>query len=175
LITRKEIDSKRFKTTRIKEGYDQEEVDDFLDRVASDFGELDATKRTFEADNLALRGEVSRLRDFGTMTIPTVVAGPPPQAPPATAERILALADETAQKHIGEAISEADGIVAAARARAEGIVTGAEAERQKILNQLESERVELADQIDLLKVKRASYKNYLREALNKMEQEDVDA
>ena len=37
MLTPKDIDEMQFRATRLKEGYDQEEVDSFLDRVAADY------------------------------------------------------------------------------------------------------------------------------------------
>jgi DivIVA domain-containing protein len=204
LLTREEIDKIQFSTTRLREGYDQDEVDSFLDLVGPTFDELSAKANRFEADNGTLRGEIGRLRSQDTAAM-QIIQSP---APPASAERVLVLADETAQRHIAEAEaeaakiraeavaehdtllglanSEAGQIRAAARAEAAGVtnsaaseattlVAVAEAERQRILNQLESERAELEEAIEQLKAKRANYKSWLRAALNKIEQEEIDA
>lgn len=178
MITREEIDTIQFSTTRVREGYVQDEVDDFLDRVGPAFDELDAAKRKFETDNQTLRSEIARLRDMGTSDLTLY------KPPPATGERILALAEETAQRHIGEAVTEADRIRAdanaeagqvraSARAEASGIVAAAESDRQRILNELESARVELVEQIEHLKAKRSNYKSWLKAALNNIEQEEA--
>lgn len=180
LTTREEIDRIQFSTTRLKEGYVQDEVDDFLDRVGDGWGALEAQNRKLEDDNGHLREQVRKLATMDTAQFPAV------QPPPATAERVLQLADETAQRHISEAVSEAGRIhsdanaeagqvKAAARAEAAGIVSVAEAERQKVLNELETARAELAEQIETLKAKRSNYKTWLRAALNNIEQEEIDA
>ena len=43
MLTPADINSKQFATTRLKEGYDQVDVDDFLDRVQADYEQLQAT------------------------------------------------------------------------------------------------------------------------------------
>lgn len=53
-LTPEDVVNKRFQPTRFREGYDQDEVDDFLDEVVS-------TMRTLIASNEQLARENSRL------------------------------------------------------------------------------------------------------------------
>lgn len=166
MITPADIDKKKFGTTRLKEGYDQDEVDAFLDRVAAEYRQT--LKQMAEQQE-----EIGRLRralDSAKNEAATQVL---PVAPAASAERILVAAQRTADQVEAEANIEAGRIRAVARAEAESLKGAAEAERQTILNQLESERSGLEEQIEILKSKRSGYKSWLRSSLAKIEEEEA--
>src|SRR4051795_5494039 len=123
-LTPEDVQNKRFTTVRFKEGYDEEEVDGFLDEV--------------EAELRRLLTENSDLRTRPTPAAPAVVQAPPPPPPPPAAARAeepqeaalrtLLLADRTADEAIAEAKAEADQILAAARMKASSLE--AEAQQQ---------------------------------------------
>lgn len=166
MVTPADIASKTFTTTRLKEGYDQKEVDDFLDAV-----ELDFAKSLGERDRWAK--EAARLKgllDSKPTEAPTTVL---PVTPAGSAEKILVAAQRTADQVEAEANAEAGQIRAAARAEADNIRRSAEEERQRILNQLEVERAGLAEQIELLKTKRDGYKSWLKGTLARIEEEEA--
>src|SRR3954463_6785011 len=112
-LTPEDVQNKRFTTVRFKEGYDEEEVDAFLDEV--------------EAELRRLLGENEQLRRAPK---PAAPAPPPPRAPtPAPAAppvreeqpqeaalRTLLLAQRTADEAIAEAKAEAAQISPAAKA-----------------------------------------------------------
>lgn len=52
ILTPEAVVNKRFKPTKFREGYDQDELDDFLDEVV-------VTLRDLTAENNALQGEIS--------------------------------------------------------------------------------------------------------------------
>lgn len=169
MISPADIDNKQFGTTRIKEGYDQIEVDSFLDLVAADYRAALAKVSELEASVVRLRSDLavaSRASEAVTTVLPPVPAA-------AGAERILAAAQRTADQVEAEANMEAGKIRAVARAEADSIKNTAEAERQAILNRLEAERSDLAEKIEMLKARRANYKSWLRAALSNIEQEEA--
>lgn len=166
MITPADINAKQFATTRLKEGYDQEEVDTFLDGVEVAFAQALSDR------DVALRkvDELKRQLD-ATPEAPTQVL---PLTPVGGAEKILVAAQRTADMVEAEANAEAGRIRASARAEADNVRQTAEIERQRILNQLESERVELEERIEALRAKRSNYKSWLRAALAKIEEEETD-
>lgn len=166
MIVPADIARKEFNTTRLKEGYDQLEVDDFLDRVSESYSSVVAERDQLirEATSLRKRLEVA------SSEAPTSVL---PLTPAGGAERILVAAQRTADMVEAEANSEAGKIRAAARAEADNVRSTAEAERQKILNQLETERVDLEEKIQALRNKRATYKGWLKATLSSIEEEEV--
>ena len=72
-LTPDDVVHKRFETTRFRDGYDQDEVDDFLDEVVTEL-------RRLTEENDALRAENAMLRSGGEVAAPVV------QAPVDTAE-----------------------------------------------------------------------------------------
>src|SRR5437660_2540895 len=110
-LTPEDVQKKQFSTLRFKEGYDEEEVDAFLDEV--------------EAELRRLLGENSELRTSPAAAAAPLAAHPvqpaqappppPPAAPAAPAEepseaalRTLLLAQRTADEAIAQAKQEAE-------------------------------------------------------------------
>ncbi|WP_432112878.1 DivIVA domain-containing protein [Streptomyces sp. S1] len=166
MIDPRDIDTKQFGTTRLKEGYDQNEVDDFLDLVAADFRAALTRAAALEVENARLKRTVDSVKAEAVTSVLPV--------PPASgAERILVAAQRTADQVEADANAEAGRIRAAARAEADNVKATAEGERQSVLNRLETERAELEEKIQLLKAKRSNYKGWLRAALTKLEEEEA--
>src|SRR3954452_22948351 len=99
-LTPEDVQNKRFTTVRFKEGYDEQEVDAFLDDV--------------EAELRRLLGENDELRRAPKPApAPTPVAPPPPapaapeEQPQEAALRTLLLAQRTADEAIAQAKGEA--------------------------------------------------------------------
>ncbi|GHG09649.1 DivIVA domain-containing protein [Streptomyces hydrogenans] len=168
MLTPADIDKKQFGTTRLREGYDQDEVDDFLDRVLADYQSALARIAELEAGVVRLRADLATAQRAADSVTTAVI----PVPPAAGAERILVAAQRTADQVEAEANVEAGKIRAAARADADSVRQAAEADRQTILNRLETERAELAEKIEMLRARRANYKSWLRAALSKIEEEE---
>jgi DivIVA domain-containing protein len=137
-LTPEDVQNKEFTTVRLREGYDMQEVDNFLDEV-----ETELTRLLRENDEL--RATLSRAtRDGGGVASAQPVATPPPApepepepepevepspapaapvasgpAPHEAAAKVLALAQRTADELVADARAEADSLVADARSRAE--------------------------------------------------------
>jgi len=177
MIEPADINQKQFSATRLKEGYDQTEVDDFLDRVEESY-------RSVLADRDRLRKEVQLLRSKLDRTSSEAATQVLPVTPAGSAEKILVAAQRTAEQVEEEAKTEAAQLRAQARNEADDIRTTArregdelrekaEAERQRILNQLKTEQTQLEENIEILKSKRAGYKSWLRAALARIEEEEA--
>src|SRR5947209_5180870 len=119
-LTPEDVQNKRFSTVRFKEGYDEEEVDAFLD-------EVEAELRRLLGENSQLRSQPARPAAPAPAAAPvSAPAAPqPPAAPAAPAEepteaalRTLLLAQRTADEAIAQAKAEAEQIVASAKGRA---------------------------------------------------------
>lgn len=161
-LTPADVRNKQFSTTRLRPGYDEEEVDAFLDEVEAELDRLIQENEELRA-KLAecLRGKVP-----GGMSMPMASApvqeqpkpemmAPPPQPepmrapepqhvpvamsmPPAednmdTAARVLALAQQTADQAIADARREADETVTRARREADDILTKARRQAEQVI------------------------------------------
>jgi DivIVA domain-containing protein len=161
-LTPADVRNKQFSTTRLRPGYDEEEVDAFLDEVEAELDRLIQENEELRA-KLAecLRGKVPGGMGMA-MTAPVAEPKPemmmPPQPepmkppepvrpepvpvgmgmPPAednmdTAARVLALAQQTADQAIADARREADETVTRARREADDILGKARRQAEQII------------------------------------------
>jgi len=143
-LTPEDVRNKQFTTVRLREGYDEDEVDAFLDEVETELRRLIRENDELRA-KLAAATRAASSAPAATAAQTAVeekkaeaepekaaepvkaAAEPPPAAviePTAGADsaaRVLALAQQTADQAIAEARSEANKIVGDARAKAESI------------------------------------------------------
>src|SRR4051795_2675179 len=161
-LTPEDVQNKRFSTVRFKEGYDEEEVDAFLDEV--------------EAELRRLLGENSDLRSHPAAASPAapVAAAPVPQAQPAppaeepseAALRTLLLAQRTADEAIAQAKQEADQMLASAKVRASSIESEAQAQHAQAMAELSRQRSTLEAQIEELRAFEREYRTRLKAYLD---------
>lgn len=143
MLTPADISNKQFKTTRIKEGYDQDEVDGFLDEVEKDYQFLSASVARLDEENRTLR----RVNAAATEA-PTAVIRQAPEPPSAIAEKLLAAAEEAARQHEAEAKSKADEVVREAGARAAKIVEEAAEAAERIKSEALAEKYRRVQDLD---------------------------
>ncbi|WP_280139209.1 DivIVA domain-containing protein [Geodermatophilus dictyosporus] len=117
-----------------KRGYDEDEVDAFLDVVEAELARL-------IEENNELRASSSTGRVTAQPVAPEPVPAPPPP-PPAPREddttrasRMLALASETADRYVNEAKSQADQMVATAQGNSERMVAEARAKSEQMVTE----------------------------------------
>jgi DivIVA domain-containing protein len=151
-LTPADVRNKQFSTTRLRPGYDEEEVDAFLDEVESELDRLIQENEELRA-KLAevLRGGgrpamalSSPLSDpqSDMMPEPMEVRRPEPMMrPPSyehqdngmdTAARVLSLAQQTADQAIADARREADETLGRARREADEVLTKARRQAEQI-------------------------------------------
>ncbi|GAA1267827.1 cell wall synthesis protein Wag31 [Sphaerisporangium rubeum] len=161
-LTPADVRNKQFSTTRLRPGYDEEEVDAFLDEVEAELDRLIQENEELRAKlTECLRGKVPG--GMGMAMAPAPVAEPKPEMmmpqpepmkqpepirpepvpvgmgmPPAednmdTAARVLALAQQTADQAIADARREADETVTRARREADEILGKARRQAEQII------------------------------------------
>jgi DivIVA domain-containing protein len=152
-LTPEAVDNKEFTTVRLREGYDMQEVDEFLDEVAAELSRM-------YRENEELREKLGAVTQGGGIVAaadsiggpqrqaeatPAPAAGAPgvpgaaaPVAPTEAAAKVLALAQKTADELVADAKLEADRLLADARERADKIDSESAAKVSKIENDARS-------------------------------------
>jgi DivIVA domain-containing protein len=150
-LTPADVRNKQFSTTRLRPGYDEEEVDAFLDEVEAALDELIQENEELRA-KLAevLRGKppvtLSPQAEIPEMMQPEPIRHEPERRPEPvmmgssrpmednmdTAARVLALAQQTADQAIADARREADETLGRARREADDILTKARRQSEQI-------------------------------------------
>lgn len=153
-LTPEDVQKKQFSTVRFKEGYDEEEVDAFLD-------EVEAELRRLIADNQSLSRAAHAAPAASAAAAPT--APPPPaEDPNETALRTLLLAQRTADEAIAQAKAEAEQVVAQARTRAGSIESEAQQQHASAMAELQRQRETFERQIDNLRAFEREYRTRLK-------------
>ena len=155
-LTPADVRNKQFSTTRLRPGYDEEEVDAFLDEVEA---ELDRLLQ----ENEELRAKLAEVLRGGKSAVPALssplsdpkpeVMAPEPRIEPErrqsepvmmgdrkphiednmdTAARVLSLAQQTADQAIADARREADETLGRARREADEVLTKARRQAEQI-------------------------------------------
>jgi len=151
-LTPEDVHSKRFTTVRFKEGYDEEEVDAFLD-------EVEAELRRLLTENSELR---TAPQPAAPQPAPVTPAAPPAEEPNEAALRTLLLAQRTADEAIAQAKQEADQIVTSAKTRAASIESEAQQQHAAAMAELQRQRQSLESQIEDLRGFEREYRTRLK-------------
>jgi DivIVA domain-containing protein len=149
-LTPADVRNKQFSTTRLRPGYDEEEVDAFLDEVEAALDELIQENEELRAKLAdAMRGrapvsltpqpEVSEImpepvrHEPERQPEPVMISRPrPAEDNMDTAARVLALAQQTADQAIADARREADETLGRARREADDILTKARRQAEQV-------------------------------------------
>lgn len=182
LLTEEDVVNKTFAETRYREeGYNQDEVDDFLDEVAETIKQLIEERNTLRDELAAAKARVGEL-EAGGAEAPAAAAAAT-AAPVQTTEQtgdlagpaagVLALAQELHDKYVAEGREEGDRILAEANAESTRIIREAEEQHNRTLTKLEQERGLLERKIselrDFERDYRSRMKSYLESLLSNVE------
>ncbi|TDD69638.1 DivIVA domain-containing protein [Jiangella aurantiaca] len=145
-LTPEDVQNKEFTTVRLREGYDMQEVDEFLDEVEAELARM-------QRENDELRDKLSAVtRGGGVAASAEPIQAPrqpeapkAPEAPPSAAAavpagvqpsdaaaKVLALAQKTADELVADSKAEADRLMNEARTRAEKLDSETKAKAAKI-------------------------------------------
>ncbi len=186
-LTPQEVASKVFGSTRMRRGYDENEVDAFLDQVEAEIIRLTTENEQLRRDvELARAGRpastepasaaVSAAAEVpepaASAASPTeVVAAPAPAAPPPAPDdvaveqrvtRMLVLAQQTADAAVREAQSDADRTRGAARIEAEHVLVEARGRAADEISNLERNKSALEGEVEQLQTFEREYRHRLR-------------
>ena len=191
-LTAEDVVLKKFQSTKFRDGYDQVEVDDFLDEVADSMRALASENEELKAKLAAAEAKVSELQSSGAAsalagslpepakTEPTPIAPPvvPPvmtapfairtDSEPESATGMLALAQKLHDEYVRAGQEEGDQILSEVKVKAAKIMRDAEETSSRTLAQLEQDRAVLERKIDELRIFERDYRTRLRTYLENL-------
>jgi len=194
-LTPEDVVNKRFQPTKFREGYDQDEVDDFLDEVVVELRRLNQENEELRQRLVASEGRINELQRSGsqaaapapqTFVEPPVAAAPAPAPAPAVAapaydetggtNNLLQLARRLHEEHVREGVEKRDALIAEGHATAARLVADAETRQREELGALDEERKVLEQRIDELRNFERDYRQKLKSYIEGQLQElDSDA
>ena len=178
LLTTEDVLNKKFQYVKFREGYDQDEVDEFLDEVVSTIYSLQMENQDLKEKLEAAERRVAELSnsDFTPAETPAPVAAPAVETPaPAaaltgpqdaeSATSMLALAQRVHDEYVRDGEEQSAKIIAEANAEREKIIADAQKQKDSLLSQLDQERELLENKINGLRTFEAEYRTNLRSHL----------
>ncbi|MDY6051412.1 MAG: DivIVA domain-containing protein [Rothia sp. (in: high G+C Gram-positive bacteria)] len=189
-LTPEEVINKRFQPTKFKEGYNPEEVDDFLDEIVIELRRLNAENTSLKRQLEEAEAKISLApaqQESGTLeeaeTVaenqPAVVASAPAAAPaPAAAEPtsspssssatgLLAMAQKVHDDYVFEGKRERERLITEGREEAAQLVSEAQEQSERVLGELEKSKSDLEVSVAKLRSFENQYRTSLHDYLNK--------
>ena len=177
-LTPDDVVTKQFQHVRFKEGFDPDEVDDFLDEIVVEWrktiaenDELKAKLAAFESGEAAPAAPAP-VAEAPKEAAPVVAEAPAPvveapavdadAAPAAQSAGIIELAQRLHDEHVAEGKAQRDQLISEAQAQAASIVAEAEQKGREERARLEKERVTLEGRITELRNFERDYRSQLR-------------
>lgn len=170
-LTPDDVVHKEFQHVRFKDGFDPEEVDDYLDEIVVEW------RKTIEENN-ELKAKLAAYESGEAA--PAAAAAPAPAAPAAdapaattTSAGIIELAQRLHDEHVAEGEAKRKQLIEEAEAEVARIRTEAEAKQREESARLERERNTLEGRITELREFERDYRGKLR-ALIEGQLRDLD-
>ena len=180
-LTPEDVVNKRFNPTKFREGYDQDEVDDFLDEVVVELRRLNQENEELRQRLVAGESRLAELQR-GAVQQPAAQqpaaqqAAPVPEQQPAYAptafdpnamdpgntNNLLQLARRLHEEHVREGMEKRDALIAEGHAAAARVVSEAEQGARAQLGALQQEKNELERQVEELRQFERDYRTKLR-------------
>lgn len=187
-LTPEDVVTKQFQHVRFKEGFDPDEVDDFLDEIVVEWRKTIAENEELKARVAELEGAAGAPAPVAAVSEPApepqpepepiveavVEEAPAPVAAPVHADEALAaggasasagiieLAQRLHDEHVAEGLAQRDKLVSEAQAQAAEIVADAQAKSRDELARLDAERSTLETRISELRQFERDYRVQLR-------------
>ncbi|MFT4281881.1 DivIVA domain-containing protein [Microbacterium sp.] len=174
-LTPEDVVTKQFQHVRFKEGFDPDEVDDFLDEIVVEWRKTIAENEELKAKLAAYESGAAPTQAAPVAEEAPVVEEVPAPAPAPVAEApasesapaaasagIIELAQRLHDEHVAEGQAQRDKLISEAQAQAAAIVAEAEAKGRDEMARLESERTTLETRISELRQFERDYRSQLR-------------
>jgi DivIVA domain-containing protein len=156
-----DVVTKQFQHVRFKEGFDPDEVDDFLDEIVVEWRKALAENEELKA-KLAAYESGAAPAAAAPAPAPAEAASAPAAAAPAASAGIIELAQRLHDEHVAEGIAQRDKLIADAQAQAASIVSDAETKGREEIARLDKERSSLEARITELRNFERDYRAQLR-------------
>ena len=171
-LTPDDVVTKQFQHVRFKEGFDPDEVDDFLDEIVVEWrktiaenDELKAKLAAYESGSEAPAEAPAEAAEEAPAPAPVAAvpdAGQNAAAPAAASAGIIELAQRLHDEHVAEGIAQRDKLIADAQSQAASIVSEAETKGREEIARLDKERASLENRITELRNFERDYRAQLR-------------
>jgi DivIVA domain-containing protein len=187
-LTPEDVVNKRFQPTKFREGYDQDEVDDFLDEIVIELRRLTQENDDLRQRLLASESRIAELQRSGAGLVAemnnataesALVSSSPAIAPSAVSafpeatqdpstldtsntNNLLQLARKLHEEHVREGLAKRDALIAEGHATAARVVREAEAQQRADMSRLEQERALIEHRIQELRSFEREYRLKLK-------------
>ncbi len=187
-LTPEDVVNKRFQPTKFREGYDQDEVDDFLDEIVVELRRLNQENDDLRQRLLASEARIGELQRSGAglvdqinnpstaeeaLTAPTFSPAPAIPAFPEAAQdpgnietnntnNLLQLARKLHEEHVREGLAKRDALIAEGHATAARVLREAEAQQRADLSRFEQEKALIEHSIQELRSFEREYRTKLK-------------
>ena len=169
-LTPEDIVNKRFQSSKLlREGYDQDEVDDFLDEVVVEMralvAERDSLKARLEAAEQNAGVEASAVPAPVPAATPAAVAAPTTQdilEETQSSNSMLVLARRLHEEHVREGIEKRDALIAEAHENAARIISDAETTANEQITAYNLQIADLETKVTELRAFETEYRRHLR-------------
>src|SRR3954471_3567392 len=174
-LTPEDVVNKRFQPTKFREGYDQDEVDDFLDEVVVELRRLGQENEDLRQRLIASESRIAELQRSNAPTTGEQAQAAAPQqlsyptaqvdvgaVDPSNTNNLLQLARRLHEEHVREGVEKRDALIAEGHATAGRVVGDEEAKQRAHLSTLDQERSVLEHRIDELRAFEREYRQKLK-------------
>lgn len=163
-LTPEDVVNKRFQPTKFREGYDQDEVDDFLDEVVVELRRLNQENEELKQRLAAAQQAAAAAPAAAAAAAAAPAYSAPVENPndPNSTNNLLQLARRLHEEHVREGIEKRDALIAEGHATAARIVAEAESKQRAQISALDQERSSLEQRIDRLRTFEREYRQKLK-------------
>jgi hypothetical protein len=162
MLSAEDIVNKQFKTKR--DGYDPDDVDDFLDEVVKELRRIQIENDGLNQKVLATESRVAELQRSGGPVAAAPLAG---TAETGTSSQLLQLARKLHDQHIQEGYTERDRIIEEGKNHVTRMLAEAELRQRNEINVLDQQRIAVEREIERLKQFEKEYRQHLKQHLEK--------
>lgn len=184
-LTPEDVVNKRFQPTKFREGYDQDEVDDFLDEVVVELRRLNQENEELRTRLIASDSRINELQQSSGQPAPVsfeqpVAAAAPAPVPvpvpvaaafpsadpsldPSNTNNLLQLARRLHEEHVREGVEKRDALIAEGHAQAGRVVDEATSQAARLVEDAQSQT---RDRMSSLDQERAALEGRIEELRN---------